>query len=48
MVYLVIKEAVKEVMTDEIFFNLIVVRYDPKTNEVKELFKRQLNNNPLK
>ena len=30
-VYLVIKEAVKEVSTDEIYYNLIVLKYDPKT-----------------
>jgi hypothetical protein len=47
-VYLVIKEAAKELSTGEIYYNLIVVKFDPRTNEVKELFKRQLNNNSLK
>jgi hypothetical protein len=40
MVYLVIKEAVKELLTEEIYFNLIVIRFNPKTNQVKELFKK--------
>ena len=48
VVYLVIKEAVKELTTEEIYYNLMVLRYDPRTSEVKELFKKQLNKNPLK
>ena len=46
--YLVIKEVAKEISTEEIYYNLIVVKFDPKTNEVKELFKRKLNKNSLK
>jgi hypothetical protein len=48
IVYLVIKEAAMEISTEEIYYNLILVKYDPKMNEVKELFKRQLNKNSLK
>ena len=48
LIFLVVKEAVKELTTEEIYYNLMVIRFDPKTNEVKELFKKQLNNNPLK
>ena len=40
VVYLVIKEADNELTTEEIYYNLMVLRYDPRTSEVKELFKK--------
>jgi hypothetical protein len=48
MVYLAIKEAVFDPVTEEIQYNLILIRFDPKTKELKELMNKQLNLSPVK